>query len=287
MLDLLELKSSRTILPALFLFVLLLFNEPLLMTIHHGQANLLVFNVLLLSLVFQKREKSVPAAFFLGLAVFMKIYPALFALPFVFFRRFRYLTALAATCAILFAASLLASGTGPWLDFGKSTLTLFFKTPDSPFIRGFQNSFGNVSLKGFLTQGLSSLHLPGPAALPVFVLLAVLFLILIFARPKKSRISSDPALEGSLLFVLTPVLAPITWSRHFVVMLFPMAYLFRRIIEEKRYAAFILQAFLASQIFYNLPWGAWPFNQARLMAALGLFVMLLYFAKRPSHDSNI
>jgi len=277
--DLLGLYRYRTFLPALFPFLLLLFNEPLLTTIHHGQVNLFVIDAILLYIFFQKKEKPLPAAFFLSLAVFIKIYPLLFILPLFLSKRFKYLAAFAVNSAVLFSASLLLSGPKPWQDFIRSTLDLFLKKPDSPFTQGFQNSFGNVSLKGFLTQGFALLHLPETMVVPVFVALTALLFILIFALPKKKAISSDPALESSLLFILTLVLAPITWSHHFVLMLFPLAYLFGRIIRERRYAFFPLLAFLASPILYELPWGTFPYNQVRLLAALGFLGMLLTFAR--------
>lgn len=277
--ELLELRRCRTLLPALFPFALLLANEPLLTTIHHGQVNLLVFDAVLLSLIFQKKDKPFPAAFFLSLAVFIKIYPVLFILPFLFSRRLKYPAAFAVNSAALLAASVLVSGLKPWLDFARSTLDLFLKKPDSPFTQGFQNSFGNVSLKGFLTQGFALFHLPEAMITPVFIALTALLLILVFAYPKRRMISTNPAWASSLLFILTLVLAPITWSHHFVIMLFPLAYLFGRIVREKRYAAFLLLAFLGSQVLYELPWGAFPFNQVRLLAVLGLLGMLLVFGR--------
>jgi hypothetical protein len=276
---LLGLHRYRTFLPALFPFVLLLYNEPLLTTIHHGQINLLVFDFILLSLVFQKKDKPFPAAFFLSLAVFIKIYPILFVLPFFVFKRYKYLAAFAVNSAALLAASLLISGPRPWMDFIRSTLDLFLKKPDSPFTQGFQNSFGNVSLKGFLTFGFARYHLPETMAGPIFIVLAVLLFILVFAFLRKRKVALDPGLESSLLFILTLVLAPITWSHHFVLMLFPLAYVFGRIIRERRYGAFLLLAFLASQILYELPWGAFPFDQVRLLATLGFLGLLLYFAR--------
>ena len=286
--ELLELSRCRTLLPALFPFALLLFNEPLLTTIHHGQVNLIVFDAILLSLVFQKKDKPLPATFFLSLAVFIKIYPVLFILPFLFSKRIKYLAAFAANSAALLSFSLLLSGPKPWLDFARSTLDLFLKKPNSPFTQGFQNSFGNVSLKGFLTQGFARLQLPETMVVPVFIALTALLFILIFVIPKKRAISSDPALESSLLFILTLVLAPITWSHHFVIMLFPLSYLFGRIIREKRYAFLPLLAFLGSQILYELPWGAFPYNQVRLLAVLGLLGMLLHFARTsPVNDDAV
>jgi len=277
--ELLELRRCRTLLPALLPFALLLFNEPLLTTIHNGQVNLLAFDAILLFMVFQKKGKALPATFFLSLAVFIKIYPILFILPFLFSKRIKYLAAFAVNSAALFSVSLFLSGPKPWLDFARSTLDLFLRKPDSPFTRGFQNSFGNVSLKGFLTQSFARLQFPETMVVPVFIALTALVFILIFVLPKKKAISSDPALESSLLFILTLVLAPITWSHHFVIMLFPLAYLFGGIIRERRYAFFPLLAFLAGPILYERPWGAFPYNQVRLLAVLGFLGMLLFFAQ--------
>jgi len=284
MFDLLGLGDGRSLLPALVPFFLLPFNEPLLTTIHHGQINLLVFDAILLFLVLPKKGKPVLAAFFLSLAVFLKIYPILFILPLLVQKRLRSLAAFAAGSVGLLAASLLISGPAPWLDFMKSTIALFFKKPDSPFTRGFQNSFGNVSLKGFLTQAFSRFHLPESAVVPVFLLLVAFLLVWIFSISRKKAFNSDLARESSIFFILTLLLAPITWSHHFVIMLMPVAYLAGRTISEKKYPAFILLAFLTSQIFYQLPWGAFPFNQVRFFATLGFLAMLLHFAKKSPRE---
>jgi len=278
LIDLLELWSSRTILPALFPFILLLVNEPLLTTIHHGQVNLIVFDAILLSLIFQKKGEPFPAAFFLSLAVFIKIYPILFILPFFSSKRLKYLMAFAANSAALLAVSIAVSGWKPWRDFVRSMLDLFLKKTDSPFTQGFQNSFGNVSLKGFLTQGFARFHFPEALVAPVFVVLAALFLILVLAYRKKRPVSADPAFASSAFFVLTLVLAPITWSHHFVILFFPLTYLFGKMIREKRYAGFLPLVILAGLILYELPWGAFPYNQIRLMAVLGILGMLFIFA---------
>jgi len=277
--DLLGLWDGRTILPALFPFLLLPFNEPLLTTFHHGQVNLLVLDAVLLSLAFQKKGKPYRATFFLSLAVFIKIYPILFILPFFRSKRRKYLAAFAANSALVLAGSMIVSGFKPWGDFARSTFDLFLKKPDSPFTQGFQHSFGNVSLKGFLTQGFDRLQLPPGLVALAFAVLAVLIFILIYGVPRKKPVSTDPNLESSLLFILTLVLAPITWSHHFVILLFPLAYLFGRIIREKRYAAFVPLTVCAGMILYELPWGAFPYSQVRLLASFGLLVMLLVFAR--------
>ena len=285
---LLELDRCPTILPLLFPFALILFNAPILTTIDYGQINILVFTAMLLFLAFQKKGKPFAAGFFLSLAVFIKIYPILFVLPFIFFKRWKSLAAFIVNGVAMLALSIGVSGAAPWVDFVKSTLSLFFKKPDSPFTRVFQPSFPNLSLKGFLTQGFAQLHLPESLDVPLFLMAAVLLVLWIFVTLRKIEVAADPALESSLLFILSLVLAPITWTHHYVIMMFPAAYLFRRIIDEKRYAAFLLLAFLAIQILYGLPCGAFPYNQGRFLAVLGFLGMLLHFARTsPVNDDAV
>jgi hypothetical protein len=276
---LLDLDRAPSILAAVFPFALLIANEPLLTTIHHGQINLLVLDAILVSLLFQKNGKPGRAGFFLSLAVFIKIYPVLLVLPFVFFKRWRRLAAFTLSSLGLLTASVLLSGTKPWLDFLRSTVELFVSRPDSPFTRGFQDSLGNVSLKNFLGEFVTRLGLPASFVAPLLAVFLAAAFAVIFFHPRKSAVSRDLGLEASLLLVLTLVFAPITWSHHFVLLLLPAAYLFKRILGERRYGGFVVLALLLSQIFYVLPWGAFPFNQVRLFATLGLFGLLIYFAR--------
>jgi alpha-1,2-mannosyltransferase len=277
---LLELGREPTFLPLLLPISLTIANEPLLTTIHHGQINLLVLDALLLSLILQKRGWTLAAGIFLSLAIFLKVYPAVFVLPLIVSRNRRALGAVAASSAGLLFLSVLISGPRPWVQFGRFTLALFLARPDSPFGRGFQDSMGNYSLKG----SLAALGLPSGAASLIFFSAAFVLFFLVFASRRRTAIASDPALLGSFLLLLTNILAPISWSHHSVVALLPVAYLFRRIIRDRRYFALPVLAVLTVQVFYLAPWGAFPYNQTRLISAVGLFIMLYAFAKQPADD---
>jgi alpha-1,2-mannosyltransferase len=281
---LLELRDPRTFLPLLFPFALFISNEPVLTTIHHGQVNFLVFDAILGFLIFQKKGRPWPAGAFLALAVFIKLYPVLFVLPFLLHKKWRALAAFAASSAGLLGGSILVSGISPWLDFGRSTLTLFWMRPDSPFTRGFQDSMGNYSLKSFLASLFPRLGLPPGLVAPAFLLLALGLFAAVFASRRRALIAAEPVLLGSFLLLLTNILAPITWSHHFVLVLLPAVYLFRRIIRERRYAAIPVLALCLFEVFHAVPWGAFPFNQVRLAAALGLYAMLFVFAGRPAAE---
>jgi len=279
MADVLDFGKIGSVLPVLFLFVLLVANHPLEITIHHGQINLLVLAFILLSLKFQKSDKSVPAAFFLSLAVFIKIYPILLVLPFLFYKKWKCVFAFAVSSAGIFLVSLLASGTSVWLDFGRLTLDMFLRKSASVYLRGFQSSPNNLSLKGFLGQAVALFRLPSGLAETAYLLTAAgLFLIVLLAA-RRIGLKSDIPLQGALLLVPTLVLAPLTWSHHYTVMIFPLAYVFGRAVKERRFGALLPFALWGALILYYPVGGGFPFNQARLFAALGFFFTLLVFAK--------
>jgi hypothetical protein len=279
MADVLDFGQIGSVLPVLFLFVLLIANHPLEITIHHGQINLLVLAFILLSLKFQKSGKSVPAALFLSLAVFIKIYPILLVLPFLFYKKWKYVFAFVASSAGLFLASLLASGTSIWLDFGRSTLDMVLRKSASVTIRGFQSSPNNLSLKGFLGQAVALFRLPPGLAEPVYLLTAAVMFLFVLLAARRIGLKSDIPLQGALLLIPTLVLAPLTWSHHYTIMIFPLAYVFGRAVKERRYAAFLPFALGGALILYYPVGGGFPFNQVRLFAALGFFIALLLFAK--------
>jgi len=279
MADVLALKTSGSALPLLFLFVLLVANHPLEITIHHGQINLLVLAFVLLFLKFQKSGKAPAAGLFLALAVFIKIYPALLILPALFTRKWKSVLAFAAASAGLGLASLAVSGTALWASFVRSTIDVFVGKPASVFIRGFQTSPNNLSLKGLLVQAVSLLRLPAGFAPAAYLLTAAAMFLAMIAAARRTGLKSDIPLQGALLLIATLILAPLTWSHHYAIMMFPLAYAFTRAVRERRYAAFLPFAFLGAIILYYPVGGGFPFNQARLLAALAFFAGLLAFAR--------
>jgi hypothetical protein len=279
MADVLDLKKAGSALPALFLFVLLVANHPLEITIHHGQINLLVLAFVLLFLKFQKSGKVSAAGLFLALAVLIKIYPAILILPALVTRKWKSVLAFAAASAGLGLASLAASGTALWAGFIRSTIEVFLGKPTSVFIRGFQSSPNNLSLKGMLDQAASLFRFPAWLVPVAYVLAAAGLFLTMAAAARKTGLKADIPLQGALLLIATLILAPLTWSHHYTIMMFPLAYVFARAIRERRYAAFLPFALLGAIILYYPVGGGFPFNQARLLAALAFFAGLLVFAR--------
>ena len=271
--------SRASTLPTLFLFVLIAANHPLEITIHHGQINILVLVLALLFLKFRKSGRDGWAGLALALAVFLKIYPVLLILPALAARKGKAVLGFAAAAAGLLLASLAASGTAVWAAFARSTLDVFLGRSTSVFIRGFQSSPNNLSLKGLLGQAVSLLHVPAPAATAAYVAIAVGLFALMAATARRTRLAVDIPLQGALLLIATLVLAPLTWSHHYTVMMLPLAYVFGRAVRERRYAALLPFGALGAIILYYPVGGGFPFNQARLLASLAFFAALLVFAK--------
>jgi hypothetical protein len=285
--DVLDLRATGSTWPALFLFVLMAANHPLEITIHHGQINVLVLILALFFLKFRKAEKEAAGGSALALAVFLKIYPVLLILPALALRKWKAVIAFAAASAGLLAASLAASGTAVWAAFVRSTLDVFLGRSASVFVRGFQCSPNNISLKGLLGQAVSLLRMPPGAASPIYFAVAAAMFALMIATAKRTGLAKDIPLQGALLLIATLVLAPLTWSHHYTIMMLPLAYAFARAVRERRYAAFLPFAALGAIVLYYPVGGGFPFNQARLLAVLGFFAALVAFAaKRPPEATH-
>jgi alpha-1,2-mannosyltransferase len=285
--DVLDFKSTGSALPSLFLFVLVAANHPLEITIHHGQINILVLILALLFLKFRKSGREWGAGLALALAVFLKIYPVLLILPALASRKWKAALTFAAASAGLLLASIAASGTALWATFARSTLDVFLGRSTSVFIRGFQSSPNNLSLKGLLGQAESFLHLPPAGATAAYFAIAAGLFALMAAAARRTRLATDIPLQGALLLIATLVLAPLTWSHHYTVMMLPLAYVFGRAVGERRYAAFLPFGALGAIILYYPVGGGFPFNQARLLAALAFYAALLVFAAAPSRPSPL
>jgi alpha-1,2-mannosyltransferase len=277
---LLGFRPGQSILPILVLFALLPSNRALFTTMHHGQTNLLVLDAVLASLVFRRTDRPWPAGLFLSLAVLVKVYPAIFILPLFLSRKWKHVAATAVAGTALFAASVALSGPGPWLKFLAFTRETSFRWPDSPFLIGFGDAVGNVSIKGFLHHLFEAAGLPRSGAVAAWAAAAAALGVFLVLLIRKKRWAGDLGLQASVLLLVSVLLAPISWSHHYVVVLVPAAYLFSRILGERRYAAFPLLAAFAGLALYHPAWCGFPFNQARTFGALLLLLLIVLYDRR-------
>jgi len=283
---LLGLRESKTNFPIMFLFILLIANVPLLSAIEYGQINLLVLDLILLSLVLLKKNRVYLSSLFLCGAVLIKIYPILFLFVFLFQKRYKYLMWTALNGLGIFLLSIALFGKTVWVEFVKSGLKIFSGTAQSPFTLHYIAHINNNTLKSFFLQ-----LVPSPSAALKFALswltpvLLVGFLLYLFLA-KTSLAKDDFNFGTSVVLMASLFISPITWSHHFVIMLFPLAYVMSRIAREKRYGYLLPFCLLGAFILYNPLYGGFPFNQLRLFASLGFLLMLLHFGYKLSKDTD-
>ncbi len=281
---LLDLRISKSNLPLLFLFLTITVNNPLEKTLYYGQINILVFAIILLSLLLLKHNKQYASSFFMCLAVYLKIYPLLFLVLFFFQKRYKYILYAAINFMLIFLFSILVFSPHTWIEFFQMAANNFLYGKKSEFFFDYSAHWENCSLNGFLSQLSIIINIPRKFVMPAIVGLLVACFFLFKSKLKKILVLKDTNLQISFVFILSLILSTISWNHHYVIMIFPLTYLFSRIILERRYNYLIPYFLIASQILYPPLTGGFPFNQILLMATI-LFLILLFnfhFRRAPS-----
>lgn len=274
---LLDLKTSKSKLPLFFLLLTIVINNPLETTLHHGQINILVFGIVLLSFLLLKHKKEYAASLFMCFAVYLKIYPVLFFVLFFFQKRYKYLFYSAINFILIFLLSIVFFPSHTWLEFSQMAANNFLYGKKTEFFFDYNAQWGNCSLNGFFSQLFMIINIPRKFVMPTIISLLIALFFLLRSQLRKIVAVSETNIPISFVFILSLVLSTISWNHHFVIMIFPLAYLFNRIILERRYNYLIPFILVASQILYHPRTGGFPFNQILLVATLLFLLMLLYF----------
>jgi len=279
---LLELKEVETQLPLVFLFFILVGNIPLHVTIDYGQINMLVFNLILLSMALLKSDKKFISSLLLCLAIFFKIYPALFLVLFLFEKKYRYILYSVINFIIILLLSIILFSQSHWHGFINMSLDNFISGEKSNVFLDFGAHINNYSLYGFFSQLFIKNGLPRAYVLPAIILFLIILIFLFKSKIKELIKWENLNLNISLILILILVLSTISWVHHYVIIIFPVAYLFKRIIQERRYIYLIPFTLLFYFIMYYPPWGGFPFNQIRFMSTIALLFLIAYydFSKR-------
>lgn len=279
---LLELKKMETQLPLIFLFFIMLGNIPLLTTIDYGQINILVFDLILLSMVLLKTDRKFLSSLLLCLAIFLKIYPALFLALFLFQKKYKYILYSIINFTIILLLSAILFSPSYWINFIKMSLDNFFPGGRSNAFFDFGAHMNNCSLNGFLSQLFINNGFPRVLVLPTIIFLLIALFFLFKSKIKELIKWENLNLNISLILILILALSIISWVHHYVIMLFPVSYLFKRIIQVRRYIYLIPFSLILFFIIYYPPWGGFPFNQIRFISIIALLFLITYydFSKR-------
>lgn len=275
--SILDLKSRTSNMTLIFLFLIILVNTPLQTSLHHGQINILVFGIVLLSLLLLKHKKEYSSSFLLSLAVYLKIYPILFLILFFFQKRYRYILFSVLNFITIFLFSILLFSSHSWNEFFRMAINNFLYGKKPEFFFDYNAQWGNCSLNGFLSQLFMINNISRKYVMPAVLSLLVVCVFLFKSHLKKILTLKDTNLEVSFVFILSLIFSTISWNHHYVIMMFPLMALLNKIIIERRYNYLIPYFFIASQILYHPRSGGFPFNQILLMATILFLILMLHF----------
>ncbi|MBN1272683.1 MAG: DUF2029 domain-containing protein [Candidatus Aminicenantes bacterium] len=286
---LLELQKNQNNITLMFLFIAFSWNRPLIDTFQLGQINILVLTLILLALWLLKKDKEFLSSFFLCLAVYFKIYPVLFLFLFMLQKRYRYVIYTAVNGVLVFLLSVSIFSFKPWESFIRMGLNNFLFGKKSEFFFDFNAQWGNVSVNGFLSQLFIQLGLPRSLVMPVFLILIGLTILIFRKKIVQIIRCRDINFGASVVIILSLVLSTISWSHHYVIMIYPLAFFLNRISTEKRYAYLPLFILLALPILKH-PWaGGFPFFQIIMLSAVLILFLMIKFqlgSKENKHLSS-
>jgi len=283
---LLNLSSRTTWLPLFYLFALLLFNVPLMRNLRVGQLNLVIFALILLSLYLDKKNRMFPASFFLMIAVFIKIFPALFILFYVLQKRWKYLWYSVISGAVLFSISVLVSGLSYWAGFVKLLFNSMVLGERPLYFFDFDAYLTNNSIKAFFTQLFLHLDLPRTYASAAFLLTLIFFFIFIYRRIPAFLRSQNQDYYASVLMILSLLVSGMCWQHHYVIILFPLAFVFTAIIDKKLFFLIPLYIPLHMALLYHPVDGGFPFNQTRLFASVLLLIFIWWIQGKSGYTGQ-
>jgi hypothetical protein len=257
----------------LLLTVVLIFNNPLIRSIRHNQANILILDLLMVTILFAAKRPWLSGAVN-SIACHIKLYPFVLFLPWIIQKRLRPIIATLSSFFIIVAIQACTkNGIQYWLDF----LTFFRKFPQTNAYR--DNSVHSVvyNLLSLLTSPLNIakeklLLVTHSYCLVVAITVVVLFSIRWWRISSETVAEESDKVEKNLIPLLESLplillISPLVWEHHFVLIIpYTLWLLTRKSIQENGLA------FLGAFLVFAIPtFDLFPFSFNRI---IGLVLML-------------
>jgi hypothetical protein len=249
----------------LLVTTLLIFNNPLIRTIRHNQINILVLDLLMLTILLATKRPWLSGALN-SIACHIKLYPFVLFLPWIIQRRLRPIIATLFAFGVIAGIQLTTkNGMQYWLDF----LTFFRKFPQTDYFR--DNSVHSViyNVLHFLTLPFQArserlLVVTQCLCLVIAVVLVVLFSIRWRRMTFETENGLIPLLESLPLILL---ISPLVWEHHYVLLMpYTLWVLSRKSAEQNRLA------FIGAFLVFAIPtFDLFPLSFNRIT---GLILML-------------
>ena len=153
---------------------------------------------------------------------------------------------------------------------------LFYGTK-SEFFFDYNAQWGNNSLNGLVSQIFIMNDLSRKLVIPVVLVITIICFFLV--RPKLKRLlkRQELNLDASFILTLSLIFSTISWNHHYVIMIFPLTFLFSKIISERRYSYLLPCLILSSFIVYHPFAGGFPFNQILFLTTVLFLILLLQY----------
>jgi Glycosyltransferase family 87 len=257
----------------LLVTALLIFNNPLIRSIRHNQVNILVLDLLMLTILFATKRPWLSGAVN-SIACHIKLYPFVLFIPWIIQRRWRPIIA---TVFAFSAIVVLQLGTKNGIQFWFDFLTFFGRFPQTDYFR--DNSVHSV-IYNFLNFLTFPLQIPGGKLLlvtQIYSFVIAIGLVILFSF-RWHRIASEPLLEKTerleknmipLLESLPLILliSPLVWEHHYVLVIpYSLWLLTRKNVQQNGLA------FLGTFLVFAIPtFDLFPFSFNRIT---GLVLML-------------
>jgi len=259
--------------PIYLIAIPLLFLVPLKNNLLFGQVYFLLFFFMAESLLAYEKKQFPKMGLFLSLAIFLKVFPLLLLLIFIFRKELKPLLYTFAFCVLFLGISMLCSGFDIWIFYLKSVLP---KVSDGQIATAYVDNYQSVFM--FLKRILVWHPTENPTALlhqPVlFKALILAFKIAVISMGyfliKKT---SNTLYAFSYLILAAILISPYGSTYTFVVVLFAFLYGVKSEISMTKKVFLMALLFLINNIpFHDYLSAYFPFSYLRLL------LLLLYFA---------
>lgn len=239
----------------------LLINTPLLRTLGFVQVNLLVIDLVFLSLLTYPKNNFL-SALTLALAVHLKTSPAVLVLAFLLEFNWKWMIYFSISFILIGLFPVAINGTSPYFDYVNNAVFLtqipdtnFHDTSFDSFLR-FLNPFFGIQIEQTRNMVL---------AIKVLLLITTLFVIL--KNIKEKTFSQENKVFNAIpaLFVFMTLASPIVWDHHGMFVTLPFLLLIKRIENPNHWLLFAFAYFME----FMLPsFDFFPWSYGRLIAPL-------------------
>lgn len=270
-------------LAAVTVFLVLCINVPVARTLIYQQVNILVVDLMLLSLLLYPRYLFF-SALALGTAIHIKIYPLLLALPFFWARDWRWCAWFLLSMAGIVLATSMANSFDYYVDFVRVMMNWTLEGEASVFREtGIRNvSVGTLVYNTLHFSGLDLWQYEKTIANVLRLLLLALFArgawLTSRAGGFRAADSTNPVVSGGYvvlpLFML--IVSPSIWPHHFVFLILTMPVLLSVLRESRQLWLFLVAYILVFHFPVN---EIYPVSYLRLLGLVMIGLLLNYPSK--------